>query len=253
MWWGHRVGWKSYHDQWMSEGFATFSGNLYVQYREKSMKEYLNRVRLDKQELTSPDTHGRHYESLGPVWMGERLHSSDAPRAYDVVIYAKGGLILHMLRMMLYDPQSQDLDHRFKDMMRDFTQTYDNKAASTEDFKAIVEKHMTPAMDLERNHRMDWFFRQYVYGTGIPRYEMHYDIQPAGEGQWKVTGEITRVAVPDGWIDILPIYIQQGQNHMRIGFIKAIQQVNKFEIPFKFRPDKVSLNDNEDILADIKQ
>jgi aminopeptidase N len=24
-WWGHAVGWKSYRDQWMSEGFAEFS------------------------------------------------------------------------------------------------------------------------------------------------------------------------------------------------------------------------------------
>ena len=27
------VGWDSYHDQWMSEGFAEFSTSLYVQYR----------------------------------------------------------------------------------------------------------------------------------------------------------------------------------------------------------------------------
>src|SRR5437870_1140406 len=31
-WWGHVVGWDSYHDQWMSEGFAEFSASLYVQY-----------------------------------------------------------------------------------------------------------------------------------------------------------------------------------------------------------------------------
>jgi Peptidase family M1 domain len=39
-WWGHQVGCKSYHDQWMSEGFAQFSGNLYVQFRD-SPGEYL--------------------------------------------------------------------------------------------------------------------------------------------------------------------------------------------------------------------
>src|SRR3989442_5964652 len=49
--------------------------------------------------------------------------------------------------------------------MQEFCKTYENKAASTEDFKAIVEKYMTRAMDLEGNHRMDWFFRQYAYGT----------------------------------------------------------------------------------------
>ena len=30
-WWGHVVGWASYRDQWISEGFATFSAGLYLQ------------------------------------------------------------------------------------------------------------------------------------------------------------------------------------------------------------------------------
>src|SRR5204863_8556789 len=28
-WWGHMVGWESYHDQWLSEGIADFSASLY--------------------------------------------------------------------------------------------------------------------------------------------------------------------------------------------------------------------------------
>jgi len=36
--------------------------------------------------------------------------------------------------------------------------------ATTADFKAMVERHMSPQMDLKNNHRMDWFFNQYVYG-----------------------------------------------------------------------------------------
>ena len=31
-WWGHIIGWNSYHDQWMSEGFSEFSASLYVQF-----------------------------------------------------------------------------------------------------------------------------------------------------------------------------------------------------------------------------
>ncbi|HWS73273.1 MAG TPA: M1 family aminopeptidase, partial [Thermoanaerobaculia bacterium] len=30
-WWGHSVGWKSYHDQWLSEGFAEFTSALVIQ------------------------------------------------------------------------------------------------------------------------------------------------------------------------------------------------------------------------------
>ena len=52
--------------------------------------------------------------------------------------------------------------------MHDFLATYTGKAATTEDFKRIVEKHVTPDMDLTGNHKMDWFFREWVYGTAIP-------------------------------------------------------------------------------------
>jgi hypothetical protein len=251
-WWGHRVGWKSYHDQWLSEGFAQFSGNLYVQYRE-NMKEYVKRIKLDREELTQSDAFGHRYESVGPVWMGLRLGSPESPRAYQTVIYNKGGLILHMLRMMLYDSRNQDPDKRFKEMMQDYCKTFDNKAASTEDFKAIVEKHMIGPMDVENNHRMDWFFKQYVYGTGIPRYEFRYEITAAGEGLWKLSGKVTRSGVPDNWIDILPIYVHQGNVTGRLGFVNATKPTAEFNVQLKFKPDKLSLNDFEDILAEIKQ
>ena len=34
-WWGHMVGWASYHDQWLSEGFAEFSAGAFVEATEK--------------------------------------------------------------------------------------------------------------------------------------------------------------------------------------------------------------------------
>jgi len=253
MWWGHQVGWKSYHDQWMSEGFAQFSGNLYVQYRD-NMKEYQKRLRKDKEDIKAPDLHSRPYESVGPVWMGARLSSSESPDAYEKVIYRKGGYILHMLRMMIYDPRNgNNPEQRFKEMMHDYCATYANKAASTEDFKAIVEKHMSAPMDLENNHRMDWFFRQYVYGTGIPKYEFHYDVQDGGGGQFKVSGAVTRTGGPETWMDVLPLYVHQGKESRRVGSLRAAQKTSPFQFMLPFRPDKVSLNDNEDTLADIKQ
>jgi hypothetical protein len=251
-WWGHRVGWKSYHDQWLSEGFAEFSGNLYVQFR-KNQKEYLIRLRQDKQDLRSGDVHSHMYESVGPVWMGNRLGNSESPGGYSVVIYKKGGYILHMLRMMLADPRSQNPDQRFQAMMQDFCRTFENKAASTEDFKGIVEKYMTPAMDLEQNHRMDWFFRQYVYGTGRPQYSFSYRTEDAGDAKWRIAGSVSREGVPDGWKDILPLYLHRGDSVARVGFINAIQAQTPFDFVLPFKPEKLSLNDNEDILADIKQ
>jgi len=251
-WWGHRVGWKSYHDQWISEGFAQFSGNLYVQFR-RSFKEYVGRVREDRKALDTPDLKNRPVESLGPVWMGYRLSSQDSPRATQIVMYNKGGLILNMLRMMLINPRLAQPDERFIAMMKDFCQAYDNRAASTEDFKALAEKHMLPVMDVDGNGKLDWFFKQYVYGTGIPTYEFKYSVAPIEGGKWKFSGTITQRGVPEGWKDILPLYVHSGDRTIRIAWLTMRKAQDSFDAVLPFKPDRLSVNAQEDILAEIKQ
>lgn len=250
-WWGHRVAWKSYHDQWLSEGFAQFSGNLYVEYR-RDWKSYLTRLEADKMEMTEGDLKAHAFETAGPIWMGDRLASSDSEHAYQVDVYDKGGYVLHMLRMMLYDPAAKDQDSRFKAMMQDFTQTYDGKAASTEDFKAIAEKHMIPVMDVEGNHRLDWFFRQYVYGTGYAHYTFSSTMQQVN-GKWDVTGTVTRSGVPDGWVDIMPFYGHFSGKLIPLGWLHVNKNTQTFDVTLPMKPDKVTMNDNDDILADVKQ
>jgi hypothetical protein len=251
-WWGHRVGWKSYHDQWLSEGFAQFSGNLYTQFRD-NQKEYIGRLHADKQELFAKDEHGHIFDSVGSVWMGSRTSSSISFGAPEVLIYNKGGYVLGMLRMMMADTRSQDPDARFKAMLQDFCKTFDNKAASTEDFKAIAEKYMTPAMDLGGNHKLDWFFNQYVYGTGIPHYDFHYEAKNAGNGQWNVTGTIKRSGVPEPWMDNIPLFMEHNGQFVRVGLISAVQADTPFSFPVPQNPGKLQINSNEELLADIKQ
>src|SRR3989449_7177428 len=69
-WWGHRVGWKSYHDQWLSEGFAEFSGLLYVQFRQNP-KEFLTQLRKEKELLKMRDIRSPEVESIGSIWKGQ--------------------------------------------------------------------------------------------------------------------------------------------------------------------------------------
>ena len=250
-WWGHEVGWKSYHDQWMSEGFATFSGNLYTQVRD-GQKKYLDRLRADKQELLAKDIESHVIESVGPVWMGYRTSSSIANGDTATIIYNKGGYVLTMLRMMMADPTKPDPDNRFETMMHEFCKTFDNKAASTEDFKAIAEKYMTAGMDLEHNHKLNWFFNQYVYGTGIPHYEFHYDVKP-GNGQWTLTGSLKRTGVPDSWMDTVPVFVERDGKQVRLGLINAVGPDSQISLNLPFNPGKVQINANEELLAEIKQ
>jgi len=252
-WWGHRVGWKSYHDQWLSEGFADFSGILYVQYRQ-NMKEALARWRKEKELLHNKDLHGHVIESLGPIWMGRRIRSSaTGPGSYQDLVYSKGAYVLHMLQLQLVDSRNPDPEHLFKDMMQDYCKTFDNQAASTEDFKAIVEKHMTRGMDLDGNHKMDWFFNQYVYGTGIPQYSFHTSVEATPDGKTHVKGELTRSGVPDTWKDAVPLYAHMGDKTVRLGTLGVTHSSEPVDITLAGKIDRVSINDYEDLLADVKE
>jgi hypothetical protein len=252
-WWGHKVGWKSYHDQWLSEGFADFSGILYVQYRD-NMKESENRWKREKELLRTQDTRGHTVEELGPIWMGQRIRSSVTDvGSYQDLIYSKGAYVLQMLRFQLWDPRNADQEHLFKDMMQDYCKTFDNKAASTEDFKAIVEKHMTKGMDLDGNHKMDWFFNQYVYGTGIPTYGFHVSLTPTADGKTTVAGELDRSGVPDTWKDVVPLYAHMGDKVVRLGTLSATHPKEPVSFVIPGKVDKLSINHFEELLADVKQ
>lgn len=157
-----------------------------------------------------------------------------------------------MLRMMMADPTKPDPDTRFEPMMHDFCKTVDNKAASTEDFKVIAEKYMTAGMDLDHNHKLDWFFNQYVYGTGIPHYEFHYDVQSAN-GKWTLTGSLKRTGVAENWMDVVPIFVEQNGKQVRLGLINATKSDTPISVSLPFNPGKVQINVNEELLAEVKQ
>jgi len=252
-WWGNLVGWKSYHDQWLSEGFADFSGILYVQYRQ-NMKEALGRWRKEKELLHNKDLNGHTTESLGPIWMGRRIASSiTGGNSYQDLIYSKGAYVLQMLRMQLMDSRNQDPEHIFKDMMQDYCKTFGNKAASTEDFKAIVEKHMTAGMNLDGNRKMDWFFNQYVYGMGIPQYTFHATTEPTSDGKTHVKAEFTRTGVADDWKDAIPLYAHMGEKTVRLGTVGVTSPKQSIDTIVNAKIDRITINDYEDLLADVKQ
>ena len=169
-WWGHMVGFSSYRDQWMSEGFADMSASLFIQLVEKNPKKFATFWNDERELLTERNKEGFRAIDAGPLTMGYRLSNSRS--GFNLtrnLIYPKGAYILHMVRMMMWDRQTGD--QNFKTTMQDFVKTYAGKAATTEDFKATVEKHMTREMDLTGDHRMDWFFNEYVYGTALPAYQ----------------------------------------------------------------------------------
>ena len=174
-WFGHGVGWASYHDQWLSEGFAEFAAGLFLQQAmgPKWQKDYIDFWERQRVRILEKNNFGVSPNDAGPLWLGLRLESPQSAQALS-------GRHLFQGRLRVADAAFTDVcrprpagnrDQAFIDMMHDFMETHRDSPASTESFKAIAEKHMTKQMDIQRNGRLDWFFNEWVYGTQVPRYQ----------------------------------------------------------------------------------
>jgi hypothetical protein len=205
-WWGHTVGFMSYRDQWMSEGFADASAAIFLQLTRRNNNDYRDFWKSLKTQLTERNPDGFRPIDVGPVTMGFRLSTEKTGwSVYQNLVYPKGAYILHMIRMMMYSPKTGDDD--FRAMMHDFVDTYRLKVATTEDFKAMVEKHMSPGMDLDHNHRMDWFFHEYVYGTELPTYHFESLVKTDSD-RVKISLKLTESGVSENFRMVVPIYLE---------------------------------------------
>jgi hypothetical protein len=215
-WWGHTVGFRSYRDQWMSEGFADFSASLFLQGTRKDTKEYREFWKEERRSIIEKNAEGYRPIDVGPVTMGYRLQNTRSGEdIYRNLVYPKGAYILHMMRMMLWD--RHDHDAAFIAAMKDFVTTNQNRPATTEDFKAAIERHITPLMDLDRNGKLDWFFNEYVYGTALPSYGVAFDLKPNEKGTL-VHLKLTQGNVDDRFSMLVPLYIELNDgNIIRLG------------------------------------
>jgi hypothetical protein len=137
-------------------------------------------------------------------------------------------------------------------MMHDFVKSHFNQNASTESFKAIVEKHMNSSMDLDGNKRMDWFFSQWVYGTEVPRYRLDYSIEPSADGKFTFKGKLTQSEVSPNFKMVVPLYLEFDKGSIiRAGGIRIMGNSTGEEFTFQLpqRPKRVMINYHYDVLA----
>jgi len=149
--WGQAVGWKSYHEQWISEAFAQYFAALYAE-RVRGQEVF---GALIRQMSRSAAEHA----DRGPIYLGSRLGSQGDSRGFRAVVYNKGALVLHMLRRLVGDGP-------FFGALRAFYHESRFKKAGTEDFQRVAERET--GLDLER------FFRKWILETRIPHLFVSY-------------------------------------------------------------------------------
>jgi hypothetical protein len=237
-WWGIGVDFATYHDQWLSEGFASFSGLWYLHATRRDSDKYFGLLRhwraniFDKRDEPSP------------IWLGYRASSSKDALGYQILVYQKGAWVLHMLRMLMLELRTAK-DDRFTAMMQDFYRMYRGRRASTDDFQRVVEQHIGMSMD--------WFFRQWVYGTDIPNYRVAYKADPVENNQYRVTLRVEQENVASDFQMYVPVTVDLGDN--RQGRFRVNVRGPRSEIVLPLlpaQPKGLRFNELDAVLCDVK-
>jgi len=216
-WWGQAVGWKNYHEQWLSEGFAQYFAALWA---ERSLgRGVFNGIIRSMQQWSVQQS------DQGAVYLGYRIgHYKGDSRLFRAVIYNKGAMVLHMLRRLVGD-------EAFFAGLRRYYNTWRFAKAGTDDFRRAVEAES--GVDLER------FFEQWIYGDAVPQVTFTSRIEPRDGGseavlRFEQTGEIFDFAVT--------VTFEYPDNTTTSTVVKVTDQVVEVRVPVKGRPRRIDAN-----------
>jgi len=146
-WWGQSVGWRNYHDQWISEGFSQYFAALYA---GKSRGED-----LFNQLLRRMAQWARKEGDAGPISLGYRLgHIEGDSRVFRAIVYNKSASVLHMLRRTIGD-------EAFFRGVRQFYFEWRFRKAGTDDVRRAFER--------ESGRPLKGFFDTWIDGFGTPQ------------------------------------------------------------------------------------
>jgi hypothetical protein len=234
-WWGNLVLWDNYHDQWMSEAFSEFSGAWYVQHKlgDKEYFQILDEWRKDVTQKGKTKRGGwSDGTEAGPIWLGHRLASSKS-QDYDALVYSKGAYVIHMLRCMMRDWEGGS-DDAFSDMMKDFVNSFRYKAANTDDFREVVERHI--------GEPMDWFFDQWVFDVNVPEFDFDWDQRNTNDGFF-VDISIKQKRAPDSFKSIIPARIEFDDGSSTVRNLTATGETSEVTIgPFQRNAKHLEFN-----------
>jgi len=157
-WWGMAVSWKSYHDQWMSEGLAQYFALEYAaaDRGRETMRALLAQMRQS----------AATYSPQGPIALGYRLgHIHNDSRPFRAVLYNKSTVVLHMLRRLIGD-------EAFAAGLRRFYQSWRFQKAGTDDLRL--------AFEAESGRLLERFFQRWILGSTLPRVRVSSHVEPGG-------------------------------------------------------------------------
>ncbi|MCZ2443684.1 MAG: T9SS type A sorting domain-containing protein [Flavobacteriales bacterium] len=223
-WFGNTVTCKTWDDIWLNEGFATYLTGMVYEYNFPNLFWPIwKRNQVDY--ITSfPD---------GSVKVDD---TTDVWRIFDGrLTYSKGGMLLHMLRMVIGDTAFFDgLYNYIHDPNLRFGY------ASTADFKAHVES--TSGMDLT------YFFDDWYTGEGYPSYSFNWS-QSGNDIYVKINQITSHQSVSFFELPIPLEFWYSGQDSL-IWFQNTVN-AQEFWVNIPGQVDSIRFNPRYDIVAKL--
>jgi hypothetical protein len=223
-WWGQAVGWKNYHEQWISEGFAQYFAALYAR-EERGDDVFVNLLRqMRKWSLEHTDQ--------GPIALGYRLgHIKGEGRVFRAIIYNKAAMVLHMLRRLVGDDA-------FFGGVRRFYREHRYRKAGTADFRS--------AMEAESGVSLGRFFEGWIAGAEIPRLTFRSTVAADGGSvalRFEHVGTVMDVPV------LVTLVYQSGATDELL--VRVTDRVAEVTVPLTGRLRSVELNQDNASLAEF--
>ena len=159
-WFGNTATEESFAHLWLSEGFATYLTNVYLEYKY-GPDTLRKRMAADREQVISFARTSPNAVVDSSAALMDLLNANS---------YQKGSWVLHMLRQ-------QTGDSIFRNIIREYYREYKNGNADSRDFEAVAEKvygsELTP------------FFNNWLYKGGVP--ELKIEMAKGEELQLKIT------------------------------------------------------------------
>lgn len=170
-----------------------------------------------------------------PLAAGKRVSASDP-----VLPVVKGTWLLHMLRFMMYEPETQS-DRKFLTFLIDLKANAHKAPITNADFIALAEKHY--------GQPLDWFFNTYFYSRNIPEFDVRYSIEQRDDGYYlPVTVKTQKVAADFKMPVIIRVAAEAGGSTYHRQMIEGLQ--TSFDIgPLAEKPKEMVFNEFAGVLS----
>jgi len=155
----------------------------------------------------------------------------------------KGVWLLHMLRFLMYDLDTQS-EGSFLRFLQELSITCNTRQFTNRDFIDLAEK--------QYGQSLDWFFKQWLYGRGFPEYEVEYKINQR-DGEYFINAEVETKGIDPNFT--MPVVMRvEGDDGKSTYFRQVIGGAKtEFELgPFAAKPKELVFNEFFSVLSKDK-